>query len=52
MGRDIDEYLILSVSTTFQPTRPHGARQPGVLRMLCSFSFNPRARMGRDWQGL
>ena len=48
MGRDIDEYLILSVSTTFQPTRPHGARQPGVLRMLCSFSFNPRARMGRD----
>ena len=32
----------------FQPTRPHGARQPSLHKDERHTGFNPRARMGRD----
>ncbi len=35
-------------SRLFQSTRPHGARLVATAIRFRSFSFNPRARMGRD----
>ncbi len=34
--------------SAFQSTRPHGARQTVVTEQVDGYSFNPRARMGRD----
>jgi len=33
----------------FQSTRPYGARRARAARTLQDYSFNPRARMGRDY---
>ena len=42
--------LSLSISSAlFQSTRPHGARPTSQQKTLNICSFNPRARMGRDW---
>jgi len=40
--------IMSMIDDAFQSTRPHGARPaaPGVFHRV--FSFNPRARMGRD----
>ena len=49
VGRDIEAATFEASYTTFQSTRPRGARLDIQLRCLESTSsFNPRARVGRD----
>ena len=47
MGRDLGQQ-IPELRHMFQSTRPHGARQAGIIGAEENKSFNPRARMGRD----
>ena len=51
MGRDTNSLFNGSKETTFQPTRPHGARLRAKARTPYQGCFNPRARMGRDIHG-
>ena len=37
-----------SINDMFQSTRPHGARRSGFKLWRLQYSFNPRARTGRD----
>ncbi len=48
MGRDRAVCLCCSLISSFQSTRPHGARRWLGLGRRLRRRFNPRARMGRD----
>ena len=53
MGRDTYEPHVRPSPSTFQSTRPHGARPTRTAcRRQTILCFNPRARMGRDAQAL
>ncbi len=41
---------LMAISSSFQSTRPRGARLPISMRCIFSTSFNPRARGGRDFR--
>ena len=47
-GATLLGFQVLLVCSLFQSTRPHGARLLFTVLRNLMFSFNPRARMGRD----